>query len=431
MRSTERHLDERAILERALAPGAPPDEHARRCNRCRSRIAALAAGREHLLDLEDAPAGPPAPAGEPPEALAHLGDSLREAEALVRAAETGAAELAAALAGAAASSRFPDVALHAAQLASRLTARRPALALAFVAAVRRQLGDRASADAIPLTRAELELLESQALLYSGRTAEARDSARDALSALEAAQAPQLLVSRARYYAGSAAWGDSRYEEALLLLAAARNGFADDGQDAWIGRADAAMGLVHFSDARFDEALRAFDSALERLDETVDPGPVEAVQQNRAGILMNMGRLAEARAAFGQALELALRAGLTAGATTIRVNLLNLGLEEGAYEDVRARGEKLVATCVQEGLAVDAYYARLALAESQAALGNYGAVRTLVEVIRGDAPSEVRDDPDAIRLLGRLDAGDHEVGGRLRRLRRYLSGRDRVEARRRA
>ena len=114
-----------------------------------------------------------------------------------------------------------------------------------------------------------------------------------------------------------------------------------------------------------------------------------------------------------------------------MNLLNLGLDEGAYEEVRARGEKLVATCLQEGLAVDAYYARLALAEAWAALGNYGAVRALVEVIRGDAPSEVRDDSDAMRLLDQLDAGDHEVAGRLRRLRHYLSGRDRVEARKRA
>ena len=121
--------------------------------------------------------------------------------------------------------------------------------------------------------------------------------------------------------------------------------------------------------------------------------------------MNLGRLTEARAAFGAALELALRAGLMANATTIRVNLLNLGLDEGAFEDVRARGEKLVAHCDREGLAVDAYYARLALAEAQAALGNYGAVRDLVEILRGEAPPEVRDDPDATALLGRLDAGD--------------------------
>ena len=86
---------------------------------------------------------------------------------------------------------------------------------------------------------------------------------------------------------------------------------------------------------------------------------------------------------------------------------------------------------REGLAVDAYYARLALAEAQAALGNYGTVRDLVETLRRDAPPEVRDDPDATALLGRLDAGDEEMQGRVRRLRHYLAGRDRVEAVRRA
>jgi hypothetical protein len=148
--------------------------------------------------------------------------------------------------------------------------------------------------------------------------------------------------------------------------------------------------------------------------------------------MNLGRFAEARAAFGTALELALRSGLMASATSIRVNLLNLGLDEGSYEEVRARGEKVVAHCDREGLAVDAYYARLALAEAQAALGNYGSVHALVEALRGDAPPEVRDDPDATALLGRLDAGDlDEMVGRLRRLRHYLAGRDRIEAARRA
>ena len=103
----------------------------------------------------------------------------------------------------------------------------------------------------------------------------------------------------------------------------------------------------------------------------------------------------------------------------------------AWEEVRSRGEKLVAQCDREGLAVDGYYARLALAEAHAALGNYGTVRVLVEALRDGAPPEVREDPDATALLSGLDAGDEEVSSRIRRLRHYLSGRDRVEAVRRA
>ena len=432
MRSAERHLGELELLDLALGPGQSGNAHAEGCPDCRRRIEGLAAGHEHLLDLaafdleaDDAP--PPAP----PASLSALGRRLEEAEGLVQAAEANDDSLAALLAECARRPGFPEVALHAAQIASRLSVRRPQTALDFAGAIRDALGPANDAAAFRFVLAELKVLESQAQLYVGKTEEACRLALEGLAELEASGAPLLLLSRARYYAGSALWGSARYGKSLPLLAAARDGFAEDGQDAWIGRAEAAIGLVHFSEARFRQALRAFDAALERLDPRVDPGPVEAVQQNRAGVFMNLGRLTEARTAFGQALELALRAGLSAGATTIRVNLLNLGLDEGSFEEVRSRGEKLVAHCDREGLAVDAYYARLALAEACAALGNYGAVQTLITVLREHAPAEIRDDPDAAALLGGLDAGDEEVAPRLRRLRRYLCGQDRAEAARRA
>ena len=430
MRSAERHLGELELLELALGPGQPGNAHAEACPDCRRRIEGFTAGHEHLLDL-DALEADDAPPPTPPASLSALGRELEEAEGLVRAAEADDDSLAALLAESARGPGFPGVALHAAQLASRLTVRRPRAALDFAGAIRDALGPSKDAALLRFALAELKVLESQAQLYVGRTEDACRLALEGLSELEASGAPLLLVSRARYYAGSALWGSARYGESLPLLAAARDGFAEDGQDAWIGRSEAAIGLVHFSEARFRQALYAFDAALERLDPAVDPGPVASIQQNRAGILMNLGRLTEARTAFGQALELALRAGLSAGATTIRVNLLNLGLEEGSFEEVRSRGEKLVAHCDREGLAVDAYYARLALAEACAALGSYGAVQALIAVLREHAPPEIRDDPDATALLGGLDAGDDEVAHRIRRLRRYLCGQDRAEAARRA
>jgi len=434
MPSIERHLGELDLLALALGPAAASNPHAESCAACRRRLEGLAAGRQHLADLEslEEPAGT-APAPALPAALGRLARVREEADALVRAVEAGEDALAGALAEAARRDGFPDVALQAAQLASRTTVRDPRRAAAFAVRLREALAASGAGSEPParLAVALSRVLESEALLYVGEAEDAVRSALEGLAALEEAGAPLLLLSRARYYAGSALWGASRYAEALRHLREARAGFASDGQDPWVGRAEAAMGLVHFSEARFLPALRSFDAALARLDPEVDPGPVASTQQNRAGVLMGLDRLAEARAAFGSALELALRAGLTATATTIRVNLLNLGLDEGSYEEVRARGEKVVALCARDGLAVDAYYARLALAEAHAALGNYGAVRALVEALRGDAPPEVRDDPDATALLARLDAGDQEMEGRLRRLRRYLAGRDRVDEARRA
>ena len=432
MPSAERHPSEVDLLALALAPELPRGAHVEGCPECRRKVEGLAAGREHLLDLAViAGAVSPAPAPAP---FLDVGRVLADAEALVRAAEEGEEPFVAALSRAASRDGFAHAALHAAQIASRLPLRSPQRTVLFARRLQDAIATGPGAESNParLAVGVSKSLESQGLLYVGDADEAVRAAADGLRLLEEHEAPLLLLSRARYFLGSCLWGASRYPEAIRLLEAARDGFASDGQDSWVGRAEGAIGLVHFSEARFLPALRAFDSALARLDPSVDPGPVASIEQNRAGILMNLGRLAESRAAFGAALELALRHGLLASATTIRVNLLNLGLDERAYEEVRSRGEKIVAQCEREGLAVDAYYARIALAEAQAALGNYGAVRTLVEALRGDAPPEVRDDPDATALLARLDAGDRdETADRLRRLRHYLAGRDRFEAARRA
>ncbi|MBI5440283.1 MAG: hypothetical protein HY900_03625, partial [Deltaproteobacteria bacterium] len=52
MRSAERHLGELELLELSFGSGVPGNAHAEGCPDCRRRLAGLAAGREHLVDLD-------------------------------------------------------------------------------------------------------------------------------------------------------------------------------------------------------------------------------------------------------------------------------------------------------------------------------------------------------------------------------------------
>jgi len=197
MRSAERHLGELELLDLALGPGQPGNAHAEGCLDCRRRIEGLAAGHEHLLDLaafdleaDDAP--PPAP----PASLSALGQRLEEAEGLVQAAEANDDNLAALLAESAREPGFPEVALHAAQLASRLSVRRPQAALDFAGAIRDALGPSNDAATSRFVLAELKVLESQAQLYVGKTEEACRLALEGLAELEASGAPLLARAHA-------------------------------------------------------------------------------------------------------------------------------------------------------------------------------------------------------------------------------------------
>ena len=140
MPSADRHLGELELLERAMTPGLAPDPHAASCPTCRDRIEGLAAGREHLADLAalatKAESGPRVPV---PAALSRLSRTLARAEELVRAAERDDDALPAWLDEASARPDFPDVALHALQIASRLTSRRPSVALSFARSIRQRL----------------------------------------------------------------------------------------------------------------------------------------------------------------------------------------------------------------------------------------------------------------------------------------------------
>ena len=194
--------------------------------------------------------------------------TLEEAEGLVRAAEADDDSRRRAPRGVRPSGRASPRSRSTPPSSPRGSpSRRPRAALDFAGAIRgrpRAFGGRGPPPARP-RRAE-GAREPGAALRWEETEDARRLALEGLSELEASGAPLLLLSRARYVLPARPSGAcARYGESLPLLAAARDGFAEDGQDAWIGRSEAAIGLVHFSQARFRQALHAFDAALERLD----------------------------------------------------------------------------------------------------------------------------------------------------------------------
>lgn len=416
MRSSEPGCPDDSTLLDPSAKGR--EQHVRSCDACRRRVRVLQMGLSLLTALERRPE-PPAPPGAGPLELARRGEEI--GRRLLREAQDGDVMIASFDYDE--DPAFGHGIVYACQKAAALAMKSPADAreLAVVC--------RAAAASIPrrhrmraLAVGECLLLESQALRTMGDVRRAAIFARRGLRVMERSDAPLLSRGRALYFLASALAPAGEVPQALDLLRQALVIFIEAGQDHWVGRAHAMIATAMFHRANDPEALLHFDKAIELLDHEADAHSAASTLQNKAGLLLNLGRRDEARQAFQKALAIAMRAGATAPMVMIRVNLLSLALDEGRFQDVVTKGEKLLRVAENALLDQDAFYCRLFLAEANAALGRYGTVRELAKHLASYRPESLSGVTELNDLLRQLDGSDAEALDRLRRFRLFLETR---------
>jgi tetratricopeptide (TPR) repeat protein len=95
----------------------------------------------------------------------------------------------------------------------------------------------------------------------------------------------------------------------------------------VGSAHAAIGEIDIKAGRFDEALRAFDAAIAQFERLRDRMRTGQSRLQRAGVLAEVGRTAEARAEWAAGEQ------LLDDTTSPDVRRLRDGLRERLGEDV--------------------------------------------------------------------------------------------------
>lgn len=402
MRSRPEHPDAFEILELSETDWRE-HPHLVECQECRRKVTALAEGLE-LIRATERPIRPPV--RKPDRSLAAAVPLAKRADEigrrLVTEAENGVEPVIATFEYSG-DLALPDGLIAACQLGASLAARKPRVALSLAQAVRATA--RGEVDRRhplrPFILVEALLLTSQAVHVLGRAREAAKHARRAERIASRYGAPPLTLARCWYFEASALV-DADEKTAMTLASTALKVFQAHGQDQWVGRAEIALGLVHFGDDRpSEEALAFFDAALTHLDPELDAHSVAAATNNRASVLHSLGRLDEARAGYQAALQIGLRINHEASIILSKVQLLDLALEEGKTGEVILRAEKVIGQAENAGLDEHAFYARLAYAEALALSGRMASARRVASHLWTFREAEMRLNTTDAKFLAML------------------------------
>jgi tetratricopeptide (TPR) repeat protein len=312
------------------------------------------------------------------------------AELILKAARSGADELAAALRSLDGKPHRGFALLYAAQKADKLVAEDPNKALALAKllceeAATLKPANRKERISTPAPReavlAEVALLSSQAFIQLGECAAARDAVRPARALFE--EAGDLGFGRALcdYYEGQAAGFARDYPAAESLLGQALAVFSEFGQSQLIGRGEAALGTMLVQRGDSLRALACFDRALGFLDPETDSRPLTMVLSNRAHTLACLERFDDARATYARALNLARRHGYKSSVFFVRAGLADLDFRRGQYGRALRAFADLSREAGEIGAPSQALFARLYVAECNARLGDYGSMAAEIESLR--------------------------------------------------
>lgn len=440
---TNRHAEEAALFElaaasptvasaegRALSPEADAArEHlesgCRFCERRLSQHRRLRAGLAELgrLTKQEASARtvseadpkvvrPVFGAGRDLSAALRLASEAEELSAtLLEAASHGEEALDSALAEARERAAGPLAILYALQKGSPLAFQEPKAALALAHAAQ-ELAARVDGRNGLVTparlRADAAFLESTALLLLGRSAEARDRARECRAAFES-EGDEFGRALADYAEGSAATFQNDFRPAERLLKSSAAAFSRFGQGRWVARVEGSLGNVYSMGGDDLRSIPFFERCLEGLDPDVDSNAFGSFQLNLAAALSHSGRHREAKAAFARALVHARRKHLTTTVHRVRNGLAELAFLQGDYAASASAFSKLAAQAEARGWNEDRLFAELYVAESLARLGRFGEMQALVLAIRRRERGPFGVSPAFEELFTCLDRGDLDSG----------------------
>lgn len=331
------------------------------------------------------------PARPPLEVIYRLSqDAEKRAELILKAARSGADELAAALRSLDGKPYRGFALLYAAQKADMLVAEDPNKALALAKLISEEAVTLRSANSkdrisTPSPRqavlAEAALLESQALLQKGEANAAREAIGPAREFFRESGDLGFGAALCDYYEGAAASFQREYAFAEEVLRRALAVFTEFGQDHLIGRAEAALGTLLSNKGDFERSLPHFDRALNVLDAASEPQRITMAHNNRATTLMRLGRFDEARASFAKALNLARHNSQGSHVFFIRVGLAELDFCRGQYQRALRAFRDLIRESNPLASARLLVLARLFSAECLARLGNVSSMSREIDSLR--------------------------------------------------
>ena len=304
--------------------------------------------------------------------------------------------------------------LYAAQLAARVASSDPLLHVDFarelMIAARSLPFLKDKGPAQPVCReqviGEASVLESSALNFLGRAAEARRSARNARLAFVEAGEDSFAIAIADFVEGSAASFEGDFRSAWTLLRDARAEFQLYGQEHWVGRADAALGTMLLNRNRNASALVFFDSAVRNLHPDQDGIPYTFILANRAGSLLLLGRLDAAKATYAKALAFARKFDIRVAVFGVRYGLASIELKKGELFRALHSFRKIAVDARTEGFEQRVLSAELRAAECLGRLGQHEEMLIRVRALRREITGVSVDfDPPLRDLFAQADEAD--------------------------
>jgi tetratricopeptide (TPR) repeat protein len=341
-------------------------------------------------------------------------EAEKPAELVLTAARTGPDELAAAMRALDGKPYRGFALLYAAQKGTPLLGVDPRKALALATAIQVEAAslvevNRQSRASTPAPRqavqAEALLLEAQALLPTGKLAEARQAIARARSLFAEAGDLGFGAAVCDYQEGEVANFDRSYDEAESLIKTALHVFEEFGQDHLLAKSEAVLGTILSNRGDHEAALPYFARAISHYDAERDVLALTMTLNNKANSLAQLGHFDEARAVYAKALNIALRKEFSSPLRYIRTGLAELDFLRGQYSRALRAFREIAAESATNGAPTDVLFARLYVAECLGRTGQIDAMAAEIDALRHDRKQTVFSPSPALgELFVCLDQG---------------------------